>query len=60
MNPFTTMPRRLAADPYEARIENMILRANDLYDLDGETAFRCRDGRVETGHFALFEEEAGS
>ena len=60
MSPFTTLPRRLAADLYEARSENTILRANDLYDLDGETACRRRDGRVETGHVALLEEEAGS
>lgn len=49
MSSISTLPRRIAADAYEARIENTILRAEDLYDLDGETAFRSRDGRVETG-----------
>lgn len=58
MSPFTTMPRRLAADPYEARVENTIVRAEDLYDLDGETAFRRRDGRIETGSFDAFDREA--
>lgn len=41
--------RRLAADSFEAKVERAIFRAADLYDLDGETAFRIRDGRVETG-----------
>jgi hypothetical protein len=57
MSPFTTMPRRFAADPYEARIENAILRADDLYDLDGETLLRNRDGRVETGSPETFAVE---
>lgn len=41
--------RRLAADSFEARIERAIFNAADLYELDGETVFRVRDGRVETG-----------
>lgn len=49
MSPFTTLPRRFAADAYEARIENAILRVDDLFDLDGETLLRNRDGRIETG-----------
>lgn len=49
MSPFSTLPRRIAVDAYEARIEDAILRADDLYDMDGETFIRCRDGRVETG-----------
>lgn len=48
MSPFTTLPRRLAGDAFEARIENAIMRAGDLYDLDGETVLRNRDGRIET------------
>jgi len=48
MSPFSTLPRRIAADDYEARIEDAIFRVEDLYDLDGETVLRCRDGRVET------------
>lgn len=39
----------IAADDYEARVERTICRADDLYDLDGETFFRYRDGCVETG-----------
>lgn len=46
---FLPRPGRLAANAFEASVENAILRADDLYDLDGETAFRRRDGRVETG-----------
>lgn len=50
MSPFfLPRPGRLAASTYEASIENAILRADDLYDLDGETLLRNRDGRVETG-----------
>ena len=48
MSSFFTRPGRLAADFYEARIEDAILRADDLYDLDGETLLRNRDGRIET------------
>jgi hypothetical protein len=57
MSPFTTLPRRLAADPYEARIENAIMGTHDLYDLDGETLLRNRDGRVETGSPETFSTE---
>lgn len=60
MSPFFTLPRRIAADAYEARIEDAIFRAQDLYDLDGETAFRRRDGRVETGTPEAFEREVWS
>lgn len=48
MSPFTTLPRRLAADLYETLVEDQILRATDLYDLDGETFFRNRNGCIET------------
>jgi hypothetical protein len=48
MSPFSSVPRRIAADAYEARVEDAILKADDLFDLDGETFFRCRDGRIET------------
>lgn len=53
MSPFSTLPRRIAADEFEARIENAIFRADDLYDLDGETVLRCRDGRVETASWEV-------
>lgn len=49
---------RLAHDSYEARIENAILRAEDLYDLDGETLFRIREGQVETGDADIFAADA--
>ena len=39
--------RRLAADAFEARIENAIVRPDDLYDLDGETFLRRCGGQVE-------------
>ncbi|MCC7250449.1 hypothetical protein [Hyphomicrobium sp.] len=57
MSPFSTLPRRLAADAYEARIEDTIIRGEDLYELDGETVFRRRDGCVETGTLDAFERE---
>lgn len=38
----------LAADTFEALIENTIMRPQDLYDLDGETFLRNRIGCVET------------
>lgn len=46
MTPHFSQP--VAADEYEARIENAILHADDLYDLDGETFFRNRNGCIET------------
>jgi len=58
MSSFFTRPGRIAADLYEARIEETILSAEDLYGLDGETFFRRRDGRIETGSFDAFEQEA--
>ena len=45
---FLPRPGRLAGCSYEAHIENAIMRADDLYDLDGETLLRNRDGRIET------------
>lgn len=53
MSPFSTLPRRIAADAYEARIEDAIMRPGDLYDLDGETLLRCRDGRIETASWEV-------
>lgn len=38
----------IAADAFEALIENSITRCEDLYDLDGETLFRSRNGQIET------------
>lgn len=37
-----------AEDAFEFFIGTSIGRADDLYYLDGETAFRCRYGQVET------------
>jgi hypothetical protein len=43
----SSLPDR-ADEPFDIRIERAVRRAEDLYDLDGETFLRCRDGRVET------------
>lgn len=59
MTPFLSN-RLIAADAYEALIENAIVQASDLYDLDGETLFRNRGGRVETGTGDAFGQEAWS
>jgi hypothetical protein len=40
--------RPIAADEFEQRIERQICRADDLWDLDGETFFRNRNGCIET------------
>ncbi|MBZ0149384.1 MAG: hypothetical protein K8F62_17855 [Pseudorhodoplanes sp.] len=40
--------RRLAADAFEAMIENAIMRPEDLFDLDGDTLLRRRNGCIET------------
>jgi hypothetical protein len=45
--------RRVAADEYEARIEHQISRAEDLYDLDGETFLRNVNGVIETGDWEV-------
>lgn len=45
--------RAIAGDDYEARIERQIARAEDLYDLDGETFFRSRNGTIETGNWEV-------
>lgn len=39
----------IADEAFEVRMENAVFRAEQLYDLDGETFFRSRDGRIETG-----------
>ena len=57
MSSFFTPGKRLAADAFEASIENAIVRAEDLYELDGETLFRNRGGCIETGSFESFERE---
>jgi len=54
---FLPRPGRLAASIYEASIENAILRADDLFDLDGETLLRHRDGRVETSSCETLDSE---
>lgn len=38
----------IAADAFEAAIEDAIIRAHDLFALDGETLIRYRNGCVET------------
>lgn len=38
----------IAADEYEFQIERQITRANDLYELDGETFMRNCNGCIET------------
>lgn len=43
----------IAADEYEARVERQIASAEDLYDLDGETFFRSRNGVIETGSWEV-------
>ena len=48
---FSNIP--IAADEYEARVERSICRADELYDLDGETFFRNRGGRIETGSWEV-------
>lgn len=49
----TLRSHALAAEPFEDRVERAIFRADDLYDLDGETFFRSRDGRIETGSWEV-------
>lgn len=48
MSPLPFSRLKPAEESFETRIERTVLRAEDLYDLDGETFLRCRDGRVET------------
>lgn len=48
-----TLPRRNSAESFEERFENAIFRADQLYDLDGETFFRNRNGRIETGSWEV-------
>lgn len=60
MSSFSSRPGRLAADAFEAGIENAITRAGDLYELDGETFLRHVGGRIETGSAESFEQEAWS
>lgn len=48
--------RPLAADVFETLVENAVCRCEDLYDLDGETMFRSRGGRVETFDADYLEE----
>lgn len=62
MSPSFTIPRRLAADAFDEthafhRIEDTIIRGEDLYELDGETFLRNRGGRIETGSSETFEQE---
>lgn len=48
MTPATLRCRPLAADAFEALVENAIINTQDLYDLDGETFLKVRNGTVET------------
>jgi hypothetical protein len=57
MSSFSPRPGRLAADAFEAAIETAITRADDLYELDGETFLRNRGGCLETGSAETFEQE---
>jgi hypothetical protein len=41
------LSRPIAADPFEARIENRIMR-EDCFELDGDTLLRFRRGQIET------------
>lgn len=54
MSPYFSSNQPIAADAFEALIEDRILCANDLYDLDGETFLARRGGCIET-----FDIEAG-
>lgn len=56
MSSFSLRPGCLAADAYEARIENAITRPDDLYELDGETFLRHAGGCIETGTAESFGE----
>lgn len=53
MTPSSSRNHRIAADAYEAMVENAITHGEQLYDLDGETFFRSRDGRIETGNWEV-------
>lgn len=48
MTPANLRCRPLAADAFEALVENAIINTQDLYDLDGETFLKVRGGTVET------------
>lgn len=49
MSPFFSHPHRMFADESDFLLEDTIQRAEDLYDLDGETFLRRSNGRIETG-----------
>ncbi len=48
MTPASLSYRPLAADAFEALVEDRIICSQDLYDLDGETFLKVRGGTVET------------
>lgn len=52
MTPFSFSATQ-ADDAFEDRMERAVFRAEDLYDLDGETFFRSREGRIETGSWEV-------
>jgi hypothetical protein len=58
MTPALFNPR--ADEAFELFIGTAIGRAEDLYDLDGETAFRRRDGRIETFSAEFGDAELGT
>jgi hypothetical protein len=60
MSSFSSRPGRLAADSFEASIEDAIVRPADLYELDGETFLRNVGGCIETGSAETFEREVWS
>lgn len=47
------LPRSNFFDSFEERLESAVFRAEQLYDLDGETFFRNSDGRIETGSWEV-------
>lgn len=51
----TIFNRSIAGDAFEYLIENRIDNVTDLYDLDGETFLRSRNGIIETGDLDLVQ-----
>lgn len=54
MTPFLD---RCGDDALDQFMGSIITTGNDLYDLDGETIFRRREGQVETCDASLLEGE---
>lgn len=58
MSPFLLHRRHLTSNDFEIPMEDAVLWAEDLRELDGETTLLRRDGHVETGLSDIFEREA--